>query len=113
MSLPPVPLFFFFFLHLLYSYLFLTETHECAGSPVRIETTDHSYANPPPTHVRNVNTERTATHNAPAICSFISLEHPALVRTLEFINIHATFIYGNIAHGVGVLVSGTGQEMSH
>lgn len=43
---PPAP-----FSHLLYSYLFLTETHECAGSPVRLETTDHSYANPPqPTH---------------------------------------------------------------
>lgn len=83
-----------------------------AGSPVQIERTDHSYANPSATHVQNVNTERTATHNAPAICSFISLEHPALVRALEFINIHATFIYGNIAHGVGVLVSGTGQEKS-
>ena len=49
-------------------------------------------------------TQGTATHNAPAICSFISLEHPALVQALKFINIHTTFIYGN----VGVLVSETG-----
>lgn len=53
-------------------------------------------------------TRATAPHNAAAICSFISLEHPGLVRALEFINIHTTFIYGNIAHGVGVLVSETG-----
>lgn len=53
-------------------------------------------------------TQGTATHNAPAICSFISLEHPALVQALKFINIHTTFIYGNVAHGVGVLMSETG-----
>lgn len=55
-----------------------------------------------------ISTQGTATHNAPAICSFISLEHPALVQALKFINIHITFIYGNVIHGVGLLVSETG-----
>lgn len=36
-----------FFSRLLHLYLFVTETHECAESPVEIERTVDSYANPP------------------------------------------------------------------
>lgn len=100
---------FFIFLpsRLFFSCLFW-ESCKCGGSPVQIgEQNNQSSTVRCNSHVWDMNTG-TATHNAPTICSFISLEHPFLVQVLKFINIHTTFICGNVAHGVGILVSEIG-----
>lgn len=102
--------FFYFVFFCFFSRLSLfLEMCKCRGSPVQIGEQNNQSSVRRNSHMREIWTQGTATHNASAICSFISLEHPFLVQALKLINIHATFINGSAAHGFGVSVSETAR----
>lgn len=80
---------------------------KCTWSPVLI-----SQLNNEPSFIHCLSPEiwmqGRASHNAAAICSFVSLEHQFSIWVLKFINIHTTFTCGNVANGAWVLVSESG-----